>query len=197
MRRPAVRCKAAKADYDRKRRAEKRAQLRAYDAARNVARRANPEYAAAQLERKRKWRQANRERDRAVRRESEARHCAENPQRRIAKNLRNRIRKAMLGQSRSVSAVRDLGLSMEEFRAYLSSKFQLGMSWENYGKWHIDHIKPLAAFDLTDEAQARAACHYTNLQPLWALENQRKHCKPHPSTWPAFHAQAVAEVTGA
>jgi hypothetical protein len=48
------------------------------------------------------------------------------------------------------------------------------MSWENYGKWHIDHIKPLSLFDLEDPEQLKQACHYTNLQPLWAEENIRK-----------------------
>ena len=47
------------------------------------------------------------------------------------------------------------------------------MSWENYGRkgWHIDHIRPLASFDLTDVEQRRIAFHHTNLQPLWASDN--------------------------
>jgi hypothetical protein len=49
------------------------------------------------------------------------------------------------------------------------------MTWENYGSWHIDHIKPFTAFDdLTDPEQQREVCHYTNLQPLWAEDNLRK-----------------------
>ncbi|KKL15741.1 hypothetical protein LCGC14_2502560 [marine sediment metagenome] len=50
------------------------------------------------------------------------------------------------------------------------------MSWENYGfyGWHIDHIKPLCLFNLSDEKQFNKACHYTNLQPLWAEENLKK-----------------------
>lgn len=84
----------------------------------------------------------------------------------------------MIGQTRGASAVSDLGMSIPEFRGYIASKFQPGMTWENYGKWHLDHIHPLALFDLTDDDQARAACHYSNIQPLWAIDNQRKSCKP-------------------
>jgi hypothetical protein len=66
------------------------------------------------------------------------------------------------------------GCTVPELMAHLSSKFQPGMTWDNYGKWHIDHKRPLAAFDLTDPAQLATACHYTNLQPLWASDNIRK-----------------------
>lgn len=69
---------------------------------------------------------------------------------------------------------------MPEFMAYLEAKFTDGMSWKNYGKWHIDHIKPLASFDLTDPEQVKAACHFTNLQPLWASDNISKGAKTEP-----------------
>jgi hypothetical protein len=47
------------------------------------------------------------------------------------------------------------------------------MTWENWSKygWHIDHIKPLSSFNLTDYEQLKMACHYTNLQPMWAKDN--------------------------
>ena len=61
----------------------------------------------------------------------------------------------------------------------LESKFQSGMTWDNWALdgWHIDHIKPLASFDLTDRNQLLEACNYTNLQPLWAKDNLSKGAK--------------------
>jgi hypothetical protein len=51
------------------------------------------------------------------------------------------------------------------------------MSWANYGEWHIDHKTPLSSFNLQDREQFLKAVHYTNLQPLWALDNLRKNDK--------------------
>jgi hypothetical protein len=93
---------------------------------------------------------------------------------RLGMRLRNRLRSALKTGQKVGSAVRDLGCSTPELKLYLESKFQPGMTWDNYGQWHIDHIKPLAKFDLTDRKQLLQACHYTNLQPLWAGDNLRK-----------------------
>ena len=54
-------------------------------------------------------------------------------------------------------------------------KFTDGMTWENYGKWHVDHIKPCSSFDLAQRDQQLICFHYTNLQPLWSADNARKH----------------------
>jgi hypothetical protein len=51
------------------------------------------------------------------------------------------------------------------------------MTFDNFGKWHIDHIIPCASFDLTKPEQQRQCFHYTNLQPLWAFENLSKGSK--------------------
>lgn len=48
------------------------------------------------------------------------------------------------------------------------------MSWDNFGEWYIDHIKPCCSFDLTDIEQQKKCFHYTNLQPLWAIDNLKK-----------------------
>lgn len=93
---------------------------------------------------------------------------------RLCCNLRGRLFHAVKAGTKTGSAVRDLGCSIVELKAYLAAMFSSGMSWDNYGAWEIDHIRPLAAFDLTDPEQAKQACHHTNLQPLWAAENRSK-----------------------
>ena len=95
----------------------------------------------------------------------------------LRRALRNRLRKAIKTGARAGSAVQDLGCSILELRCYLENKFCSGMSWTNWGAWHIDHIIPLSSFDLTDREQFLRACHYTNLQPLWAVDNLKKHNK--------------------
>lgn len=96
------------------------------------------------------------------------------PKNRIAKNLRIRLSIAVRKNQKTGSAVRDLGCTIPELKTYLESKFAPGMSWDNYGEWHIDHIKPLCQFNLSEESELKAACHYTNLQPLWASDNLSK-----------------------
>ena len=97
---------------------------------------------------------------------------------RLKLNLRTRLSKAIRRQGtsgRGASSIRGLGCSREQLVQHIQCQFVDGMGWENYGVvWHIDHIVPLSAFDLSDPSQCGAACHYTNLQPLFAAENIRK-----------------------
>jgi hypothetical protein len=118
-------------------------------------RRQNPEFRAKNAEYLRRRRQTN-------------------PQFRLAHLLRNRLRHALKGTVKSARTMELLGCPIEHLVKHLESKFQPGMSWENQGEWHVDHIKPLASFNLTDPEQQREACHWTNLQPLWASDNIRK-----------------------
>jgi hypothetical protein len=99
--------------------------------------------------------------------------------RKLSKRLRTRISDAVAGRAKIGSAVCDLGCTIDELKTHLESLFQTGMTWDNYGHkgWHIDHIVPLCSFDLSDLDQFKKACHYTNLQPLWAIDNLRKSSK--------------------
>lgn len=67
-----------------------------------------------------------------------------------------------------------VGCTAVFLKIHLENQFVDGMSWERFSEIEIDHIKPLSLFDLTDAAQQRIAFHYSNLQPLWALDNLRK-----------------------
>lgn len=90
--------------------------------------------------------------------------------------LRGRISDAVRGKYKFKygSAVSDLGCTIKELQDYIESMFKQGMSWENHGKWHIDHKIPLCSFNLSNRDEFLKACHYTNLQPLWAKENLSK-----------------------
>lgn len=68
-----------------------------------------------------------------------------------------------------------VGCTPQELKIYLEQKFINNMSWENQGKWHIDHIIPLSCAKTEEELYK--LCHFTNLQPMWAEDNLRKGSK--------------------
>jgi hypothetical protein len=90
----------------------------------------------------------------------------------LAADLRSRLNSALTGRNR-LHLYQLLGCSLDELKAHLQAQFKSGMTWTNRRRtgWHIDHIRPLASFDLTDPEQLAQACHYKNLQPLWAADN--------------------------
>lgn len=95
---------------------------------------------------------------------------------RIKRILRARLNRALNNNQKIGSAIKDLGCSIDEFRMYIESLWQEGMSWSNHSKdgWHIDHIIPLDYFNLSNPGELQIACNYTNLQPMWAKENLSK-----------------------
>ena len=88
-------------------------------------------------------------------------------------NLRTRIHTALKQNYKSGHTIELLGCTIPELKNHLEKQFRFGMTWKNYGMfgWHIDHIKPLIKFDLSKKSEQLKACHYSNLQPLWAKEN--------------------------
>lgn len=67
-----------------------------------------------------------------------------------------------------------LGYSASQLRERLESQFKEGMSWDNWGEWHIDHIKPVAQFKREGITDPKIINALSNLQPLWAEENLKK-----------------------
>jgi hypothetical protein len=95
----------------------------------------------------------------------------QNPQWRLIQNLRRRLSFVLHGQRKADTSQKLIGCTWQEVRVHLERQFKPNMSWENYGKWHVDHIKPCYLFDLSDPIQQRACFHFSNLQPLWAKDN--------------------------
>ena len=118
-------------------------------------------------------------------REYEKKKIIAEPEFGVMLSLRKRMSNIISGKIKTGSAIKDLGCSSEELKQHLEDKFypcpetKKMMSWDNYGRygWHVDHIKPLIAFDLSNRKEFVKACHYTNLQPLWAKENLSKGTK--------------------
>lgn len=93
-------------------------------------------------------------------------------------SIMNRYIKKRKTPAKAGSAVTDLGCSIPQFIIHIESLFRPGMNWDNYGnksgQWSIDHKIPLSCVDLTDRNLFLMVCHYTNLQPLWHLDNLKK-----------------------
>lgn len=145
---------------------EYRAYISAYKRRR---RELEPSYREDNLRRNKAWRDENH----GYQATRKKKYLDSNLGARIASRLRNRLRDALKNRRSDGSAVSLLGCSLEEFRRYLESKFTEGMTWDNWAPdgWHIDHIKALSKFDLSRPVELAEACHFTNLQPLWALDN--------------------------
>jgi hypothetical protein len=77
-------------------------------------------------------------------------------------------------QRKRKKTVEYIGCNIEFFRIWISSQFQEGMSWENHGQWHLDHVKPCSSFDLSNCDEIKTCFCWKNMQPLWAIDNLTK-----------------------
>lgn len=156
--------KQAQQQYYQENKAEIKKRQRQYACNNRVARK---QYQA-------QWREQNRSKYNEYQRNWKAKQYRNNIEFRLATLLRERLYSAIVGKSKAGSAIQDLGCDLSALMSHLEVQFTKGMTWDNYGQWHIDHIKPLCSFDLTDRIQFLQACHYKNLQPLWAQDNKIK-----------------------
>lgn len=132
------------------------------------------------------YREANKEKLTAQRRENRSKRNAKQRNRykndvvyAIEKRLRASLNQALRkADTRKITTTFNLiGCSPQYLKLYLESLFLPGMSWERGNEIEIDHIKPVASFNLTDLEQQRQCFHYTNLQPLWKSDNRKKGSK--------------------
>lgn len=117
-----------------------------------------------------KWIEENLEQHLKNQREYKQNRCKTDILYKLKRRVRSRLGRIKFNNS--IHTVEYLGCSINELKKHLESKFQLGMTWENYGDWHIDHIIPLDS--AVDEQEILKLCHHSNLQPLWAKDNLSK-----------------------
>jgi hypothetical protein len=86
----------------------------------------------------------------------------------VLENLRTRIYNVLTAKYivKETTTKKLTGCTLEYLKNHLEKKFKDGMNWDNYGQWHIDHIRPCASFNLLDPIEQKICFHYTNLQPL-------------------------------
>lgn len=102
------------------------------------------------------------------------------PAARLSTNMKSGISKAISrGSKRGRRTFDLLGYTIDELRAHLERLFHPGMTWENYGEWHVDHVTPVSAFnyETPDDIDFKRCWALSNLQPLWAIDNLKKSAK--------------------
>lgn len=131
------------------------------------------------------WVEANRDHVRKNCADYQKRKEKEDPNFRIARRMRHRFYEAVKNYNNdAIDAIsKYITYSMDELRQHLESLFEADMTWDNYGKWHIDHIEPLCGFNLLDPKQMKEAWKLSNLRPLWARPNWQKSAEDKLKKW--------------
>lgn len=133
---------------------------------------ANPDYHPA-------WRDKNRDKVKERGKRSHQKRMS-SAKCRLEASIRTGVSKGIANGSKASRRTFDLlGYTVDQLMRHLERRFQPGMSWDNYGEWHIDHIIPLSAhnYETPDDIDFKKAWALKNLQPLWAKENIRKHAR--------------------
>ena len=156
-------CKSCKKEYDKEH----------YQTNKERVKERIKEYNQANKEYYKEYQQTYKERRNKLRRDRKK----ADPLYKMTHNLRSRTYKAFKnnGYTKNTKTKEMLGVDWEVCKAHIERQFTKGMSWDNQGDWHIDHIIPLASANT--EQELKKLCHYSNLQPLWAVDNIIKSAK--------------------
>jgi len=158
-------CKQCDIEYQKKYREENKERIKEWD----------KKYREGNKERKKKYYKENKERRNRQDRERKK----ADPEFKLRGSLRTRLYRAVKSQNthKSRSTLKLTGCTLGFLKWHLEQQFIDGMSWDNYGEWHIDHIIPCSYFDLTKKSEQEKCFHYSNLQPLWGIDNISKNNK--------------------
>ena len=127
------------------------------------------------IEYQKQWANENRDKIRATLKRHDFKMRKTNPAYALRKAMRCRIYVALKGITKGGGLYDLIGCGLSDLRSHLEAQFEQGMTWDNYGTaWHVDHVFPLAWFNLSDPTMQKKAFSYKNLQPLFAKENSSK-----------------------
>lgn len=169
--------KESKAKYFQENKADIMKQHRAYyEKNKSAVRKAQQDYNRANDAAIKEWHKKNYQKIKPERRVYLKERYDSDPVYKLGCNLRTSVYMAIKSNSRSGRSVELLGCSVKFLKKHIESKFTDGMTWDNWGfdGWHIDHIRPKASFDMSNPEDQKACFHYSNLQPLWAVDNLSK-----------------------
>ena len=124
----------------------------------------------------RRYKELNRAKISKKQSEWEQKKMKRDPSFKLVKMVRSRIWDALkrIGKVKDERTQKLVGCDARQLQIHFENSFTDGMSWENQGKWHIDHVRPSATFDLNDKHQWMVCFNWRNLQPLWQSENTSK-----------------------
>lgn len=93
---------------------------------------------------------------------------------RIVNALANRANKYIDKNKYNMTHLELIGCSYEELKVYINNQFKIGMNFDNYGEWELDHIYPISKFNLNNIDEIKKCFNYKNIQPLWMFDNRSK-----------------------
>ena len=121
-----------------------------------------------------KYYEDNKEKNRPLRTQYVKKRRDTDPLFKLAMSMRSRMNLFIKRSkfNKNARTFKLIGCSPDQLKEHIEKQFKYGMTWKNHGDWHIDHIKPLSLAKSTEEMNK--LFHFSNLQPLWALENIKK-----------------------
>jgi hypothetical protein len=127
-------------------------------------------------EKMRRWKKNNPEKRRQSENLVRKKRRANDPGYKLARYMSTYIAVSLSGGKCGRHWEAIVGFTLDELRMHLEKKFSDGMSWENYGQWHVDHVIPksLYRYKSPDDEDFKKCWSLNNLQPLWASDNQSK-----------------------
>ena len=124
------------------------------------------------------WREDNKEHVNKYKRDYERKRRAEDPKYRLGVRTRTAVWQLLKerGIKKTNKTFELLGYTIEELMNHLEKQFVNGMTWDNYGEWHVDHIRPMSSFNFTspEDPEFKECWRLENLQPLWWPDNLSK-----------------------